>query len=1085
MKSKLIVLLLACASLLALGVTGCSKESKKAGHLKRAQAYFDSGDYDRAEIEYKNVLRYDQTNHAAIRNLGVMCFDQGRPLQAYALLNQARQDNPEDFEVRLRLATLYLASGNATNARQEALLLVARQPTNALVLLLLADSSATNDLSDTEQRFANLKSTGGDSSALHLANGVVKIRRGDTAGAEVEIRQALALDPKSSPAHAALGTLCLLRKDLTNALAALKAAADNAPPRSAHRVRYAELQMAMGQVAAARAELEAVTKQTPDYLPALLKLAQIALAERRFADSEGMLVSAQRRDPTQLEVIILLAQLNLARNEPAKAITELERGLKIYSKAPQPQLHLQLAVAHLMQNDLPAAIKQLNTALALQSNFPEATMLLAELNIRRRDPTSAINALTRLVSQRPQLVRAQMLLATAYRARAASPTSLDLDAALRIYQDLGRSYPTNAELAHASGIVLWLQKKPAEARKSFERILSFDPDNLGALEQLIEIDLIDQNFAAAKNRAQQQMARTPKLAAPQALLARVHFAETNLPAAEAALQQAIAIQPDFRPAHALLARVYVAQNKHLDAVRKLEEMTTRNTNDVVSLQQLAELQSAAKNYPAARDAYEKILVVSPQFTPALNNLAWLYSEHLKEPKRAYELATRGFELAPTNAYTADTFGWVLYRNRDFPRALVHIQTAATAYPSQPEIQYHLGMTHYMLGEEAPAKVALQNAVQLARDGDWLPDARSHLRVLELDAQSADAATIAELKTLLNRTPNDPMLLLRLAAIAERDRAWSEAEAYYQKAITANDQLVSATIKLAQLCSTHLNDSPRALVLARRARALEPDDPVIAGTLGRLALASARSAGDFQWAFSLLQESLQQRPDDPEVRFALAMASYQLGRLDEAATAMRAVVKTGLPAARQREPETFLRMNTLAADPKLAAANAAEVEAVLKQQPEYLPALAVEAVIQEQKGNYPSARDLYEQILKLAPAFVPANKQLALLYLSHLSDPQKAYDHAVKARDAFPQDASIARALGLLNYQRADYSRATTLLTECLTRYPEDAEVLYGLGLSQFKLKQTSTSKANLTKALALSPSSPNAAEAKRLLAEIK
>ena len=49
----------ALTAALVVVAIGCSAEAKKSRLLSRADRYFDSGDYDKAKIEYLNVLRAD------------------------------------------------------------------------------------------------------------------------------------------------------------------------------------------------------------------------------------------------------------------------------------------------------------------------------------------------------------------------------------------------------------------------------------------------------------------------------------------------------------------------------------------------------------------------------------------------------------------------------------------------------------------------------------------------------------------------------------------------------------------------------------------------------------------------------------------------------------------------------------------------------------------------------------------------------------------------------------------------------------------------------------------------------------------
>ena len=1069
------LLLMGVAMLLA---AGCSRESRKAAHLRQGEARLKAGDYDRAEIEFKNVLRLDPTNRVALRHLGLMTFEQGRLPQAYALLSQAKAANPEDVETRVKLALILLGTGKAKEARAEALQLLARQPTNSEVLLLLVESSLTpEDAKDTRQRLAAIKPVNGGLAGYPLAWGVSQMRQGDLDGAEKSFRQALALDAKSSEGHVAMGSLHLLRKDPTNAESEFKAAAEAAPPRSNHRLRYVDCLLAKGDVAEGKSRLEQTLKQAPDYLPARLKLAQVALAERRFAECEGILRSLLARDPTHLEGMLLMSRLRVACNEPAKAVTELESALKLYPRL--PQVHYQLAVVRLIQNDLSGAIKNLNQALSIQPDLPEAVLLMAELNIRRGYPTMAIGALAKLTQQHPESAQAQLLLATAYRAHG------NLAEALQVYQSLNRRYPTNPEPFLLSGMILEQQKRNADARKSYEQALTFAPNYLAALEQLVGLDLIETNFSGAKKRVQMQIARNPKSAGPYVLLAKVLAVETNFPAAEAALQKAIECEPDYGPAHAVLARVYVAANKHQAALRKYAEVVARNTNDIGSWLQIAELHGAASNHVAAKGAYESILAVNPKSAVALNNLAWLYLEHLGDPKRAYELAARAHDELPDDPSTSDTFGWVLYRNRDYARALTWIQKSAAKLSTQPEVLFHLGMAHYMMGEEAAARVALQAAVQLSRDGDWRGEAQQRLRILEVDPATADAKTVAELQKLQESVPDDPILLTRLAGISERAGDWKQAVTAYEKALVVNDHLVPAMVKLAQLYGAHLNDPQRAIALARRARSLEPDDPVIAHTLGKLAYDSAQSAGDFQWSFSLLQGSARSLPGEVEVQFDYALAAYAVGQVSNAVAVMRTVLDTKPAPARFEAASTFVEMNRLAEHPVEAEAAAAKVRALLQQQPDYVPALLVSATLQERAGDFAGARDSCERVLKLRPAFTPVNRSLASLYFERLHDAPKAFEHASRAREAFPHDSKVARILGCLAQERGEYGRAVQLLQECAPSFPNDAEVFYNLGMAQYKVKLNKESRASLTKALAMAPNSPLAAKARQLLTELK
>jgi tetratricopeptide (TPR) repeat protein len=1055
---------------LSVVLCGCSREAKKNRHLQRAQEQLKTGDYDRAEIGFLNALQLDPTNAVAIRNLGVMCYEQGRIPRAVVLLQKAKAMDTNDAYVRLHLGLALFGGGGANEARQEALFVLDRQPTNQQAMVLLVNSSVTtNTFWNTVQRLQDLQRTGGNTINYHLGMGLIQVRTNDAKAAEESFKRAIALDSQSSLAHQGLAGAYLLANNRQMAEAEFKTSAELAPPRSPQRMRYAEFKAAMGDVAAAREMLQAMQKETPDFLPAPLRLAQMAFAENDYKECGRLVTAVLGRDQYNLDAIILSGNLNLALNEPVKAVADFKWALELFPGS--PQLHYLLAMASLRNNQLTDALNNLNQAVTRQPDYVDANLLLSELNIRRGEAGAAIPRLTTLISKRPDLARAHLLLADAYRIEG------DLDAALKVYQNLSQTYSTNAELPLLTGLVQRQQGKNADARKSFEQSLQLSPGYWPAISQLTGLDITEKSFDAAYARLQKEMDKNPSLSQPYHLKAQVDMAQTNFGPAETALLKALDLNPDFEEARLFLAQVYVAAKKEKEALDRFQEVVARNSNDLTARFQIAQIQSASGDKAAAIQTYEKMLTINSNSVPVLNNLSWLYTEDQKDLNRGVELARRARTLAPASPQTADTLGWALYHRGEYSQALPLIQEATDKLPQEPEVLFHLGMTQYMLGQEEAARTRLRAAVQMSRETPWRAEANEHLEILSINAANADASATAQLEKKLSTRPGDPVVLSRLAAIYERNNA-------IPKAITATEQLLKATpdrvparIKLAQMYLSVSNNAS-ALEMARKARDLAPFDADIAHTLGRVAY----SAGDHAWASLLLNDAVQKKPND-EVLFDYALAAYSIGRVSDAQTAMQRALSGQQAMTRTEQGKTFLRMNALATNSAAAQAAAAEVQNVLGKEPGNVPALMARAAILEAKGDYAPARDEYEKILKLMPRFTPATRQLALLYHDNLNDSQKAQALSLKALEAFPNDAQIKRVLGALAYERKDYGRAVQLLADSAREIKTNATLLYHLGISQYQTGNGRQGKETLTVALNMAPTSPLAAEAKRLTGE--
>src|ERR1044072_7752943 len=122
MNRYLLVLLV--ASLMAIGAAGCSRAAKKNRHLERANRYFQVEDYEKAQIEYMNVLRLDPQNPIAIPRLGLICFEQGRLATAYSLLRKSEKLQPDDLELRLKLGLTCFNLTGFNQARDEAIYII-------------------------------------------------------------------------------------------------------------------------------------------------------------------------------------------------------------------------------------------------------------------------------------------------------------------------------------------------------------------------------------------------------------------------------------------------------------------------------------------------------------------------------------------------------------------------------------------------------------------------------------------------------------------------------------------------------------------------------------------------------------------------------------------------------------------------------------------------------------------------------------------------------------------------------------------------------------------------------------------------
>jgi tetratricopeptide (TPR) repeat protein len=1055
---------------------GCSKAAKARRLLSSANKDYQAQQFDSAEIKYRGVLRLSYLNPVAIRQLGLLYYAEGRPADAYPFLEKSTQQNPANIEVRVRLAQSMTSLGQAKNAETLTLQVLQKAPENEDALLLLVDlARSPAELAAARRQIEQLPAAP-DSAAHYAALGWADLRLRKTNDAEVEIQQAIKLNPKLAPAYLAMSAIAAERRDARGASNYLATAAQLSPVRSATRIKYADFLFESGARAEAQQTIEDITHQAPDYVPALINLMHLFFAERdytRCLDIAGRILG---RDPRNFEALMESGDVSLAKRDAAAAVETFKRvdsNLNSVHKS-FPLVKYRLAVAYLMKGEPANAVASLNEALSVDHNFAPATLLLGELDIRNGNSTAAIDLLAPLVKKAPQEARAHLLLATAYLALRRP------DDALGVYREMAKVFPKNPEVPRLMGVVYEQESNATQARKFYEQSLALSPDYMPTLRMITGLDVSTKHYADAENRLSAVISKNPKSADTWLLQGQVYWVAGQTNRAESSMAKAIDLDPNISGAYLALARLYVQSHQLPQALARLEALVSK-TNNIAAMLEIGELHEEAKQMDEARDAFEKLLAVEPSFVPALNNLAYLYSEHYGNLQKAVELASRAHELRPDDPFVADTLGWILYQQGQYSHALSLLQESLEKEPGSAEVQMHLGMVFYMLEDEDVARLHLQQALSSREDYPGKAEARQCFDLLAIDPATVTPAQRELLKTRLHDNPHDPVPLTRLAAIDELHGETDDAAQAYQKLVAENPQDWKAMIKLSQLYSGPLHDTRKALDLAKSAHEIAPADPRVAATLGELVYTS----GDYSWAVSLLEGAAPQLPNQTTVHYYLALAYYAVGRLADADATMTDIANAGPSQPDYVQAKQFLAYRAAAKNPAHSAISTAEVHTALEKDSHYLPALMLSGLLSEQQGDYKQAGQTYEQILTDYPKFTPAMRQLALVYAWHSGDEARAYELGDKARVAFPDDSELARTLGILAYRKAEYQRSAQLLNGVSRQFNNDGELLYYLGMDYYQLRRTEDSKQTLRRALALNVPSPMAGQAKKVLGELK
>jgi len=880
---------LVALGLLAVTTAACSQdEQTKDQRLSRANNYFLAEQYEKAEAEYRNVLRATPTDRAepmAVGRLGIIYFEEGRLRKGFPLLKKAAEVQPDNLEVQVKLGLAYLSGQAYKEARDTALQILEKQPGHQDALLLLARTAvAPKDVEETTKLIESLREKDTNRVGYHLALGQIALQQNDPARAEIEFGAAREFAPNSSAVHFAWGSLYWARKDLKKADQELKTASDLSPLHSFRRLRYVDFKLQTGAVAEAKAILEGIVAKVPDSLPPRVYLMKLACGERRDEDCAARIQSILAEDASNYDALLLRGELDLARNEPAKALQEFEQLSKSYPRSPQAQYLLAIAYLQNSQDSkaVQAAVNSLVLAVSLDPHFDEATLKLAELEIGNGQYARAVDSLAKVIKERPQLRQARLLLASAYLAQQ------NQDQALAIYREMQELFAQDPQPPFLVGMIQLGKGQRSYAREAFENSLEVSPDYLPALEKLVDLDITDKQYVSAMDRMQKQIDRQPKVAQLWAIRGKIYLAQLNFADAETDLLKAIELDSMLESAYIMLAGLYVATNRQEHAIERLTAFADKN-KDVPALMQLATIHAQLKHYDMASGVYERLLAINPKFVPALNNLAYLYSERLGRPDAAYELAKRARLVFPEEPNIADTLGWILFKKGQYRDALGLLQEGARKLPDEPELQYHLGTTLYMLGQEGPAGIALQKAAEAAKEFPGKDEARRRLSLLAIDVDTTSPAARSELKVQLRGMPDDPVALVRLAELQQRDGAVDQAVNTFEKVVDDYPQFAATTRQLVLLYGQRSANDQKAYELLTNAHQAYPDDPELTKTLGILGYRRGR----YSQSIDMLRKASTKLADDADLLYYLGMAHYRLKHYSDTKIALQRALSLNL------------------------------------------------------------------------------------------------------------------------------------------------------------------------------------------------
>ncbi len=906
---------------LGLALAGCGKDLTDAEYVAKAKESRDRADFRASVIELKSAL----------------------------------QKNPNNAEARRLLGEINVTLGNGANAEKELRAALALGVAREAILFSLAEAL---QLQNKHQQILDevdipLSLDAADRAKLGAYRGDAWLALKKPQQAQREYEEALAVDSGAALAKLGLARLAVARDETDRAFQLVREALESSPQEAKAWSFQAELYKTKGDLEKAEASYSKAI--------ASRRLNQIDRAERALVRIDLKKLDAAREDiqalKTQAPNLFLTpyaegALATAQKNYPA-AQSAFEQSLKLNDQYP-PLLYF-LSVAHLMQNHLPQAEDTIRRFLLVSSGSPKGQQMLAFIKFKRNDFDGARKSLAPLVERFPEDVFAQRLMGEIelalgddakgleylQKAVGLAPDSPDLHTQLALgllfsgkeqrgREELKTAIKLQPGSAQAAVILALTQMRANEFDKAAETITAIKakmPDNAGPhnLEGLLYLGRGDEKRAETAFREALQRAPGNPLAADN--LAEMALKQKRFDEARALYDGVLKANPKHLETQLKLARLDDLQGRRADMVAKLTQAVQDHPNALQPRLLLARYYLQLDQAQRGQTLLEEIRPNYPE-NPAL--LAILTETQLasNQPERALETAKRLQEAAPRSASAAFMLAEAYAENRDAKNLRAALQRSLEIDPRF--LRSRIALVKLSVDEHKPAEaekqllallkdnpqdldvIALKGwfALQQKRPQDAIG---AYQEVLTRLPSGANVANLAQaqwlagekdkaLDTLANwnqRNPKDAYVHYVRSNLYRQLGKHQEAREQLEKVLAINPDNGLALNDMAWLLR---RENPvQAQTYAEKA---VNSAPKVAPFIDTLALVLIEKT-EFERALRLMQHAYALDPDNPSIRYHLAVAQEKNGAAEDAARTLRELLSAPQPFHERDEAEKLL------------------------------------------------------------------------------------------------------------------------------------------------------------------------------------
>lgn len=486
--------------------------------------------------------------------------------------------------------------------------------------------------------------------------------------AEGLYNEVLKLDKSNHAAAYELGRIYDVLGQEDKAVKSIKTAIALDPENEWYRQFLADVFQKTGQDSEAAAVYEELVKKKPENDYFYYKWAYFLVKANAIDKALKVYDDLEKRIGINEEIIRRKHTLYLGTGNNKKAAKELERLIAAFPG--NTEYRYLLANFYEQTGQGGEAHKVYQEILKINPGDVKATLAIAGAGAPANDDIAYLQSLQPVFRQADVDIDLKITRLIPLISKVADTNDKDLAAAaIELTDILEEVHPGEAKAYSASGDLLYHSGQRAAARQKYEKTLELDNTVFLVWEQLLHIYLEEENFSKLDEVSENAM--------------------------------------DLFPNKAVLyyfngvAEYKLARNK--EALDMLDQALLMAGNDgklLFDIQaQLGLVYHALQRHDQSENAFEAALKLNPKAPEVLNNYSFTLAMRGEQLEKAKTMSALANEMIPNQPQYQDTFGWILYKMKEFSKARKWIGDALNnGGQDDPGILEHYGDVLFHLSE---------------------------------------------------------------------------------------------------------------------------------------------------------------------------------------------------------------------------------------------------------------------------------------------------------------------------------------------------------------------------------------------------